>query len=256
MVVADSGASTDDYSRRARYLPGLLMLAPVGIVAAAAGWHEARLVSVVVGAAISIGVPLVLESFVRHQGLGHEVTRIAGSDGQWTTTRMLWPVDDDPAEQARNAENRRVVERATGRVLPSTIPPGADGPERLAAVIDSAVADIRTRTRDTHSYRLLHQENAEYGMWRNLRGVRTSGRVIALVAVVASVLLIVLAITDVVDAPVGELVAGLLAVSAVAAFWWTVPTDARIVQASRRYSLALFDAARRLDHDTSARSSP
>jgi hypothetical protein len=44
------------------------------------------------------------------------------------------------------------------------------------------------------------------------------------------------------------LVVGLLAIAALAAFWWLIPTEQRIRQAAGRYALALLDAARLLSH--------
>jgi hypothetical protein len=247
MNVAGDGSDRDEYARRARYLPGLLMLAPVGIVVAAAGWQDARMVTVIVGAAVTIGLPVVLESFVRQQGLAFEVTELAGSDGRWVTTQMMWPLADTDAETIRNAENRRVVEAVIARRLPADVPPDEDA--AVAATLDGAIAEIRSITRDASTYPILKAENAEYGMWRNLRGVRAFGRWIAAACAVASLVLIAASASDSVTSSAAELVVGLLAIVAIAAFWWIVPTDRRIRQAAQRYALALFDAARLLTRD-------
>jgi hypothetical protein len=244
MNVAGDGSDRDEYARRARYLPGLLMLAPVGIVVAAAGWQDARIVTVLVGAAVTIGLPIVLESFVRQQGLAFEVTELPGSDGRWVTTRMMWPLADTEAETARNRENRRVVEAVIGRQLPADVAPGQD--EVVAATLDGAIAEIRSITRDAATYPILKAENAEYGMWRNLRGVRTFGRWTAAACAVAALVLIAASAADRITSSTAELVVGLLAIVALGAFWWFVPTDQRIRQAAQRYALALFDAARLL----------
>jgi hypothetical protein len=244
MNVAGDGSDRDEYARRARYLPGVLMLAPIGIVVAAAGWQDARMVTVVVGTAVSIGLPIVLESFVRQQGLAFEVTELAGSDGRWMTTQMMWPLGATDSEVARNAENRRVVEAVTGRPLPTEVPHGREA--SVAATLDGAIAEIRAITRDASTYPILKAENAEYGMWRNLRGVRALGRSIAAVCAVASLVLIAASASERITSSSAELVVGLLAVIAVGAFWWYVPTDRRIRQAAQRYALALFDAARLL----------
>ena len=55
--------------------------------------------------------------------------------------------------------------------------------------------------------------------------------------------------SDRVTSSAAELVVGLLAIVAVGAFWWVVPTDHRIRQAAQRYALTLFDAARLLTCD-------
>ena len=154
MDVAGDGSDRDEYARRARYLPGMLVLAPVGIVVAAAGWQDARIVTVITGVAVTIGMPFVLESFVRQQGLAFEVTELPGSDGRWVTTQMMWPLGDTPAETARNADNRRVVEAVIGRPLPVEVPP--DQAAAVGAALDGAIAEIRSVTRDTATYPILN----------------------------------------------------------------------------------------------------
>ena len=221
MNVAGDGSDRDEYARRARYLPGMLMLAPVGIVVAAAGWQDARMVTIIVGAAVTIGLPVVLESFVRQQGLAFEVTELAGSDGRWMTTQMMWPLADTAAETVRNAENRRVVETVIARQLPAEILPGEDA--AVAATLDGAIAEIRSLTRDASTYPILKAENSEYGMWRNLRGVRVFGRVTAAVCAITSLVLIAASASDRVTSSAAELVVGLLAIVAIGAFWLVRP---------------------------------
>lgn len=247
MADVGSRSNRDEYSRKARYVPGMLMLAPIGVVVAAAGWQDSRIVTALVGVAVTIGLPVVLESFVRLHGVDFEVTKLEGSDGLWTTTQMLWP-DGDDAEKARNAENRRVIERVVDRTLPADVSQSAAERAKVVAELDAAAADIRAMTRDASSYPMLKAENAEYGMWRNLRGVRTYGRLVAGLALIAAVVLIALSLADRVTSSTAELVVGLLAVAALAAFWWVIPTEQRIRQAAGRYALALLDAARMLSH--------
>lgn len=247
MDVAGDGSDRDEYARRARYLPGMLVLAPIGIVVAAAGWQDARIVTVITGVAVTVGMPFVLESFVRQQGLAFEVTELPGSEGRWVTTQMMWPLGETPEETARNADNRRVVEAVIGRPLPAEVPP--DQGAAVGAALDGAIAEIRSATRDAATYPILKSENAEYGMWRNLRGVRAFGRSAAVLAAIAALVLIAASASDRLASSTAELVVGLFAVVAIGAFWWFVPTDRRVRQAAQRYALALFDAARLLARD-------
>ena len=85
----------------------------------------------------------------------------------------MWPLADTDAETVRNVENRRVVEAVIARRLPADVL-GEDA--AVAATLDGAIAEIRSITRDASTYPILKAENAEYGMWRNLRGVRAFGR--------------------------------------------------------------------------------
>ena len=241
-----STSGKDGYARTARYVPGMLVLAPVGVVVTAGGWQDSRIVTALLGIAATVGLPVVLQSFVRQRGLGAEVTKLDGSDGLWTTTRMLWPEADDPALDARNAALRAVVEGVVGHPLPDSV--GADDRAQVAAALDAAVADVRALTRDAATYPLLLAENAEYGMWRNLLGMRRYGRVVAGLSIAAAVVLLALSLWGRVSSSTGELVVGLAVVVGFATFWWLIPTERRVRQAADRYALALFDAARLLGH--------
>ena len=244
MADDDTKSQAGSYPRRARYLPGLLMVSPVWIVVVTAGWDDARLVTVLLGAAGTIGLPFLLESFVRDEGKKVEVDRLPGSRGLLTTTLMLWPEPATSPEAARNAVNRGVVERALGITLPSTPPSDDASTAQVKAELDEAVAQLRVVTRDASTYSLLAQDNAEYGMWRNLLGVRKWGIGVAVAAVVGAAVLVALSVSDTVTSSTAELVAGLLLVVVIGAFWWAIPSERRVTHAAHRYALALFDAAR------------
>ena len=79
--------------------------------------------------------------------------------------------------------------------------------------------------------------------------MRSFGRWTAALAAVAALVLIAVTAADRLTSSTAELVVGLVAVIAIGAFWWFVPTDQRIRQAAQRYALALFDAARLLARD-------
>lgn len=241
----------DAYAQRARYLPGLLALAPAWVVVTAAGWQDAKLATALISLAGTVGLPVVLRSVVRQQGKRYDVDRLPGSDGMWTTTRMMLPVPDDPVADAHNARRRETVARATGVPLADELP--GDGPGRAAAIagIEQAVADVRRRTRDSGSYPLLAAENAEYGMWRNLYGFRTVGVAVSSVSVVAAAVLAILGATDALDLGTAELIAGGAAAAVFGVLWLLVPTQERIRLAAEAYAVALFDAALGLEAPSS-----
>jgi hypothetical protein len=245
----------DAYAHTARYVPGLLGLAPVGIVVVAAGWQDAKIVTGLLALAGTVGMPILLRSVVRQQGKRYDVDRLPSSEGLWTTTRLLLPDRDDPATDAHNALRRRTVARATGVALPDHLPADDVGRQQAIATIDQAVADLRRRTRDPDAFALLAAENAEYGMWRNLYGFRTVGVLVSLVALVAATGLAVLSATDTVDLGTAALVVAAVVCAALGALWWIVPTQERIRLAAQAYAVALFDAALGLDAPSSFPSS-
>ena len=46
-----STSGKDGYARTARYVPGMLVLAPVGVVVTAGGWQDSRIVTALLGIA-------------------------------------------------------------------------------------------------------------------------------------------------------------------------------------------------------------
>src|SRR5262245_14781966 len=186
------------------------MVSPIGVVVIAAGWDDARIVTALLGAAGTIGLPFVLESFVRQAGLRYDVNKLPESNGRWTTTNMLWPEEEGSVLAARNAENRRVVESVLGVTLPSAPPADEAEAAVVEAKLDEAAAELRSGTRDRAKFELLAEENAEYGMWRNLLGVRMYGFVIALVAMIGAAVLVGISLADAFTSSTAEIVVGWL----------------------------------------------
>lgn len=238
-----SSSGTDEYARRARYLPGLLALSPLWVVVIAAGWEDAKIVTGLVGLAGTIGLPIVLESFVRQQGKKHDEHRLPGSEGRFATTRMLLPGRPDPSEEAHNAQRRAVVSSATGVALDDRWPTDPAQQEEVVARIERAVAELRSVTRDRDTFWLLAAENADYGMWRNLYGVRTLGIVVSGFALVGAAVLAALSAAGTLDLSTSGLILGAAVAALLGVLWYLVPSQHRIRLAAAAYATALFDAA-------------
>ena len=245
--MAQTPSEGDAYAKQARYLPGLLALAPLWVVVVAAGWQDAKAATGLIGLAGTVGLPVVLRSLVRQQGKKYDVNRLEGSDGMWTTTLMLLPDREDPALEAHNARRRETVARASGVALPERLPPDVAGRQATIATFDSAVAAVRGRTRDREKFPLLVAENAEYGMWRNLYGFRMVGVIVSGLSLAAAVVLAILGATDTLDLGTPELIVATVVVAVLGALWWFVPSLDRIRLAAQGYAVALFDAALGLD---------
>lgn len=238
-----ASSATDEYARRARYVPGLLAFAPLWVVVLAAGWQDAKIVAGLVGLAGTVGLPAVLQSFVRQRGKQYDEDKLPGSEGRFATTRMLLPGRDDPATDAHNAQRRGIIVAATGIRLDDEWPTDPARQHEVVARIDSAVAAARAATRDRDRFWLLAADNADYGMWRNLYGMRAIGIGVACLALIVTVVLALLSAVDALELATSGLVLGAVVVTVLGALWFVVPTQDRIRIAAASYATALFDAA-------------
>lgn len=245
-----ASSATDEYARRARYLPGLLALAPLWVVVLAAGWQDAKIVVGLVGVAGTVGLPVVLQSFVRQRGKQYDEDKLPGSEGRFATTRMLLPGRNDAAMDAHNAQRRAIVVGATGVRLDDEWPTDPARQHEVVARVESAVAAARSMTRDRDEFWLLAADNADYGMWRNLYGMRAIGIGAACLSFIAAVVLALLSAADTLDLATSGLVLGAAVVAVLGALWVVVPTQDRIRTAAASYATALFDAALLLKAET------
>ena len=78
----------DSYERRARLVPGLLLVAPIGVAIVMFGLNTNPVIAVVIGSLTTFGAPVVLANFVRHRGLAAQ-TKLYGERGDKPTTALL-----------------------------------------------------------------------------------------------------------------------------------------------------------------------
>lgn len=233
------GTGLDEYSLRARFLPGVLaIIAPVGSVVAF-GLRENRVATAVVGV---IGLALgtfLLATVARSLGKPHQA-RIFGAKGGAPTTHALrlssteWP-------DTQRANWRRDATRATERPLSKS---PSDG--EIAVVVEI----LREMTRDPNRFAAVATERISFGLHRNLLGVRHAAIALGTCAFVASIFGSVLAaLTDGVPWTLtDQLVATLVSIGVLAFFAW-FPNDSRVWTAGRSYAERLMAAAGTLAQD-------
>src|SRR6266496_5192960 len=59
----------DDYERRARLVPGLILVSPIALTVVMFGLRENAVVAAIIAALSTFGAPVVLANYVRHRGL-------------------------------------------------------------------------------------------------------------------------------------------------------------------------------------------
>ena len=179
----------DPYSIRARLFPAIICLLPLLGLFALFHWAipdgiEKTLVFVVVSSALAFFTTGV----VRQRGKAYEPVFLERTGG-WQTTIMLRRRDDS-IDGATKERYYAALSDLTGMTLPSAEdelanPDGADN------IYRSATKALLEARRD-EKFGLVHAENASYGFWRNLMGIRYIALTLAAVILTIAVFMFVI----------------------------------------------------------------
>lgn len=170
---------TNPYDRRARLWPALLFMTPVTIwVFFFLGGFD-KVQSYVWGALTVFGGTALLIGIARNAGKTVE-KRLLKKWGGWPTTLILRH-GDDTLPDATKARYHRYFSSRINDVAPTPHDERAD-PRKADQFYWAGCEHLKTKTRDRAKYGLLFDENCNYGFWRNLRGLKTSGLGLAAIA--------------------------------------------------------------------------
>lgn len=235
---ADGRSWLDEYERRARLLPALLVAAPaVGVIAPLAASTYGLLVSALVGPLALFGGTVVVAVIVRELGLQAERRLWAAWGGPPTTTLLR----DRPDGTARHRRRRHLVEAVTGLPLP-TLQDQQGDPGDADEQIAQAVAELRSLTRDRDRHPLVFVANRDYGLARNLFALRWYGRVVASAALLIAVIAGLGSLVGQRAYQAPQLLIALLASSTLLIVWLRFPSETRVRAAADRYATHLLDA--------------
>lgn len=222
----------DAYTRKARFLPAVLIVSPLLTVAAALGFTS------VIASVISVGVVAVASGLVTDEvasrGRALEEPMFARWGGAPTELALLLsrPVDAKPT-----ASRRAAVEAATRKPLPTLADERADMPAAMSEYKE-ATKQVRSWLNKDTSNSILADVNASYGFRRNLFANRDIGWPLAFAGVVVSA---VLAVASVGSSPGPFVVAaaynGLLLV-----VWRVRVTEAWVRSGADLYALRFYDS--------------
>jgi hypothetical protein len=166
----------DEYDFRARFVPSIIVTLPI-ISAIIALFPPARqLYGFLIGPVLEAVLVLVLVRLARDEGKRIKPQLIKRWDGL-PTTRYLRHRNDE-LESPTRERFKSTLSKLTGLSFPSAEEEARD-PQGADAVYTAAVTALRERRRGK-SYRLVFNENCNYGMMRNLLGLRPTGIGIAL----------------------------------------------------------------------------
>lgn len=173
------GGSFDAYVRKARLAPVALACVPLLAVATAGALSPGTLLRAGTLAFVAVGV--IACSAVRSRGLRLQ-PELWVSWGGSPTLQMV--------RHRSNPSQAASLHRHLSALIDEALPTAEDE-RRDAAVADAAyeraLTQLREATRDDTRFRLVAAENAEYGMRRNMLGIRGFAAGIAAAALLISV---------------------------------------------------------------------
>lgn len=233
----------DLYRARAQLAPAFLVLLP--LVASVLAWFPSvgNVLEVVLGVAIAAGGTFFLAQIGRDAGRRKE-TRLFASWGGKPTTAMLRH-SDGTLDAVTKARYHTVLGILVPRIDMPDSASEVDAPKAADEVYDSAVQWLLARTRSTERYRLVFQENVNYGFRRNLWGLKGMGILVSVLAALGN-LAVLLYVEPVGDALIAAVTATAIA-GALLLAWVFLVRNAWVRTAAFAYARALLQSCDSLE---------
>lgn len=223
----------DTYALRARLLPALLVVAPVGV---ALGLLLPALdyQKVIIAVAVCAGVPIFVANAVRSRGKRLE-SKLVAEWGCMPTTRLL-RLRESSNNRHDLARRREHLEKVTGITLPTAEEEAAD-PADADQVYVVATRALIARVRETKDhYDLVQHENVDYGYRRNLAAIKPAG------LAVLAVLLVVDAVSGIAGMGITAVVTAAIVHVICALAWLLVVRRPWVREQADTYAKTLFEA--------------
>jgi hypothetical protein len=230
----------DEYERKARLIPGLVAVLPVAFAVVGLGLRSSPVIALLVGVGSSVGLPVVLANYVRHQGQMLQDRLFSKWDGSPALRRLRHRGDDSKAYTRDRLRGH--VSEITRLTLPDETAETGD-PEKADAIYADAVNQVIRRTRDKKQFRLLFEENKNYGFARNLLAMRRVGLAISAASCAALGTGVVLTLTGVTHGQLTNTVVGAAVDALWVIGWMAVPSEDQVHRAGEAYADRLFEAS-------------
>ncbi|MBP2311500.1 hypothetical protein [Azospirillum soli] len=170
------------YELTARQVPALFTLLPAALALAAAGPEQWKSVQSLLTIATAVGAQIVLAKFARYVGQRQQ-DRMWAKWGGNPTALLLRHTDTTFAVPTKE-RYRAFLAGVLGHPMPSAEEERRD-PRGAMQVYESAIDYLRSATRSAKDYPLVLTENINYGLARNLYGLKPYGILICLLSLVA-----------------------------------------------------------------------
>lgn len=226
-----SSIITNTYERKARLYPALLLIAPIVVVGATFFRSNLTGLQWLLSCVVGCGGVFLLTQLARDAGKGKEKDLFVSWGGMPSITIFRH------RDKKLSAVTKERYHKMLTRLVKETMAPSAEDeksdPDGADAVYSAWSNFLRINTRDQKSFKLLFQENTNYGYRRNVWGLRPIGISISAVTVLVSAIQLYLSFrsTSILDKPLlaagcfGLLMLGLW-VFRFTKEWVRVPADA------------------------------
>lgn len=171
MVIDFIEKNFDDYNRKARLTPALLVGLPIALIALALFPDKVWSWGGVISLLAWFGVLRLLAQLARDMGKAKEDELYTAWGGKPTTCLLRYRNAQNKVELARWHSKLRDL---TSQQLPSQSEELAE-PDMADQIYDTCVRFLITKTRDHSKFSLLYEENCNYGFRRNLLGMKPLG---------------------------------------------------------------------------------
>lgn len=219
----------DGYDLKARLSPGFLAVGPLALALVVLVGEHLDLIKVVTSLALAIGIPFLVASSVRDRGKALEPD-LWRSWGGAPTTRMLRAAEDDHD----TVDRRQLAQHLTGLDLP-TAQTQLEDPVGSDRQIEKVVAEL---IKHTQSDPVVQSELAEYGMRRNMLGIRTIGLLVGWLTVGIGIGDLAWSLASHEGSTLAS--AFTLSIGSLAALGWSRVTPSWVRPAAERYAEALL----------------
>jgi hypothetical protein len=230
MTISNLQRNFDEYSRNARLYPGLIVAAPIILVAALFLPREPMLI--VASVVVSAGMMLLLANFARSRGKSLEKRLIRRWDG-FPTTKMLR--HRQPQNAAQFERRRQRLEKLYGKQLPTRSEEAAHADRADETYVDATRFLIVRVNEQRADFPRVHEENITYGFARNLLGLKPIAIIVILVAAIVDGVVVLTDRNEVVAVAILTLHLALLV------FWVLFVKPSWVLQAGQTYAERLFE---------------
>lgn len=231
----------DAYTVRARVVPVALVVVPA-IVLLGGSIISSASPGVATGI-VTTALAAIAGQLGRDLGKALEPRLWAEWGGAPAVRRLRYRDNDERTVDSLHERVRRVLDEP----LPSVEEERRD-PAAADRRYDAAVRRLIAATRDQERFKLVFEENVNYGQRRNLRGLRRIGMASALVTLVAAAVLLAVDSGEFGDRAL-RYGPGLVVALAALVFWWLVVKRAWVRVPAEAYADRLVEAVDSLKNE-------
>lgn len=229
----------DGYTWQARVLPAVLLMLPIYV--------EANLIFVKLNFYLPLSVSVsnvlltvllvLMANWCRYFGRKAEKKLFILWDGA-PTTRFLRE-NNDEYNAAQKSQLKSCLKILFSNIKMPSFKDEEKDKAKADEVYSAYVANLRALTRDTKKYPLVQAENRNYGMWRNLYGIKTISLLLNIILILVNIALMVfvpniLSVLEVVILSVCLTIYMLL--------WIVVISKSKVKDVAEVYAERLFEA--------------